>query len=70
MEREEYALSMFRKRIGRWRATRDEALEDAVRTGNGSRDRDSETIYLTVPADIVSRRVEVKEVRPKLRAVG
>ncbi|AMU90493.1 hypothetical protein ATM17_15835 [Sphingopyxis macrogoltabida] len=63
-------MSIFRKRIGPWRATRDEALEDAVRTGNGSLDRYSEMIYLTVPADIISRYVEVQEVRPKLRAVG
>lgn len=65
----EYALAIFGKRIGRWRATPDEVKEDAVRTGNGSRDRSSETIYITVPADIISRRVEAVPMRPKLYAV-
>jgi hypothetical protein len=66
----EYALAIFRRRIGPWRATTDEAREDAVRTGNGSRDRESETIYLTVPADIISRAVDRKAVQPRLRIVG
>lgn len=70
MQEEQFALSIFRKRIGPWRATRDEAKEDAVRTGNGSIDRHSETIYLMVPADIISRRVKVQEEPPKLRIVG
>ena len=68
-KRAEYALAIFGKQIGPWRAEADEAKEDAVRTGNGTRDRYSETIYLTVPADIISRQIEVQSVRPKLYAV-
>lgn len=70
METEQWALAIFRQRIGPWRATPDEALEDAVRTGNGSRDRASMTIYLTVPADLISRKVAMQEERPRLRIVG
>ena len=67
---EQYALAIFGKRIGPWRATRGEADEDAIRTGNGSRDRPSKTVYLTVPADIISRVVEREAAQPRLRIVG
>jgi hypothetical protein len=67
--RTEYALAILGKRIGPWRAEVDEAKEDAVRTGNGTRDRYSETVYLTVPADIISRHIQAVSVRPSLYAV-
>lgn len=55
----EYALAIFGRPIGPWRATKREAEKDAIRTGNGNRDRYSKTVFLTVPADIVSRRIEL-----------
>lgn len=71
---QQFALAYFRRQVGPWRSTRDAALEDAIRRGDASRDRQSKTIYLTVPADIIERTVWVslpidgfEHSRPQLR---
>lgn len=76
---QQYALAYFRRQIGPWRLTREEALEDAIRRGDASRDRGSDDVYLTVPADIIERSVWAQarpddnivplRVRPQLRLV-
>lgn len=66
----EYALAILGKRIRPWRATRKEAEEDALRSRNATRDRVSNTVYVTVPADIMIRSVEQNAAQPRLRIVG
>lgn len=55
----QYALAYFCDRIGPWRASRKEVLQDALQRGDASRDRESRRIYLTVPAEIIERRVQM-----------
>lgn len=75
----QYALAYFRRQIGPWRWTRAEVEQDALRRGDASRDRGSMVVYLTVPADILERWVEVSgqadnvvhmRARPNLRLVS
>ncbi len=55
---EQYAFAWSGRRIGPWRARRSEAELDALREGRAQRCRDSRRIFLIVPADIVTRKVE------------
>ena len=59
---EQYALAYFNDRIGPWRWSKDEAATDALRRGDASRDRVSKIIYLTVPARIITRLVELQPI--------
>lgn len=56
----QYALAYFRRRIAPWRWTKEEAEADALRRGDASRDQRSKAVYLTVPADILERKVWVE----------
>lgn len=55
---EQYAFAWSGRRIGPWRARRSDAELDALREGRAQRCRDSRRIFLIVPADIVTRKVE------------
>lgn len=46
---------VFDRPAGPWRDSQRAALEDAVQTGNATRDDHSGTVYLTVPARIERR---------------
>lgn len=54
----QYAYAWCGKKVGPWRYDRGEAEIDALREGRAQRDRVSRFIYLTVPADIITRQVE------------
>lgn len=78
----QYAYSWCGKRVGPWRAHRRDAELDALREGRAQRDRHHRCIFLTVPADIITRQVEptmempdidnvvALKIRPTLRLVG
>ncbi|PAL20185.1 hypothetical protein CD928_17400 [Sphingopyxis sp. GW247-27LB] len=54
----QYAYAWCGKQVGPWRATRKEAAHDALRQGRAQRDRDSRRIFVTVPANIITRKAE------------
>lgn len=69
-EPQAYCFCLAGHRMGPWRATQDDAKEDAVDAGHATRDEFSEVIYMTVPAEIwvTSDRVEVEARLPRPRA--
>ncbi len=78
----QYAYSWCGKQVGPWRPHRRDAELDALREGRAQRDRYNRCIFLTVPADIITRRVEpamevveienvvALPIRPRLRLVS
>lgn len=78
----QYAYAWCGKRMGPWRAAHEEAAMDALREGRGQRDRDYGCIFVTVPAEIITREAEppmdwtdvdnvvALPIRPRLRLVG
>ena len=57
----QYRLLVFGVPKGPWRERRDQAQRDAIELELGSYD-DYGTFYVTVPADIQTRRLEVAQV--------
>lgn len=78
----QYAYAWCGRQVGPWRVRRREAEMDALREGRAYRDRDNRCIFLTVPADIITRQVEPPmgepqvdnviplKIRPALRLVS
>jgi hypothetical protein len=54
----QYAYAWCGQRRGPWRSRRQDAELDALREGRGQRDRGGKRIFITVPADIMTRKVE------------
>lgn len=70
----QYAYAWAGRRVGPWRSERSAAELDALREGRASRCRDTGVVYLTVPADIMTRQVEppmemVDQARLQRRAI-
>lgn len=54
----QFAYGWCGERRGAWRSTRSAAELDALRAGHAQRDRNSPRVFLTIPATILTRRVE------------
>lgn len=55
----QYAFAIGTNRVGPWRQRRAEAALDALRHGCAERDPfDRRIVYVAVPGDIISRKVE------------
>ncbi|MCC7393816.1 MAG: hypothetical protein IT553_03070 [Sphingomonadaceae bacterium] len=72
----QFAYAWAGRRVGPWRAERSAAERDAIREGRASRCRDTGIVFLTVPADIITREAEPpmevaeQRQRPVLRIVA
>lgn len=52
-----YAVTLFGRRVTPWRASRDDAVDDAIRDGHASRDHEDADLYWWAGTDLVERQI-------------